>query len=103
MFVLNAIAEQAIDAHDSGLELKRLRSDYRERFPSSPTTRELVDYLFEQPYLTGPRAVEATGRSKPSVYEAIDTLETEGIVVETTGKQRNKVYEAPEILAVLSG
>lgn len=103
VFVLIAIAEQAIDAHDSGVELKALRTDYRERFPSSPTTRELVDYLFEQPYLTGPRAVEATGRSKPSVYEAIDTLEDEGIVVETTGKQRNKVYEAPEILAVLSG
>jgi Fic family protein len=103
VFVLNAIAEQAIDAYDSGVELKELRTTYRERFPSSPTTRDLVDYLFEQPYLTGPRAVEATGRSKPSVYEAIDTLESGGIVVETTGKQRNKVYEAPEILAVLSG
>ncbi|WP_313691418.1 Fic family protein [Halorarum halobium] len=101
-FVLNAIAEQAIDGYDCGVRLKELREGYRERFPSSVTTRELVDYLFEQPYLTGPRAVEATGRSKPSVYEAIDTLESAGIIVETTGKQRNKVYEAPEILSVLS-
>lgn len=100
-FVLNAIAEQAIDAHDCGVELKALREEYRGQFPNSPTTRELVDYLFEQPYLTGPRAIDAIGRSKPSVYEAIDTLEAEGIVVETTGKQRNKVYEAPEILSVL--
>jgi Fic family protein len=103
VFVLNAVAEQAIDAYDCGLELKRLRADYRERFPGSPTVRELVDYLFEQPYLTGPRAVAATGRSKPAVYDAIETLEGEGIVVETTGKQRNKVYEAPEVLAALSG
>ena len=100
-FVLNAIAEQAIDGYDCGVQLKALRDRYRDQFTNAPTVRDLVDYLFEQPYLTGPRAVEATGRSKPAVYDAIATLEAEGIVVETTGKQRNKVYEAPGILSVL--
>jgi Fic family protein len=100
-FVLDAIAEQAIDAHDCGVELTDLREDYRGRFPGSPTARELVDYVFEQPYLTAPRAVEALGRSKPAVYDAIESLESEGIVTETTGKQRNKVYEAPDVLDVL--
>ena len=100
-FVLNAIAEQAIDAYDCGVRLTELREAYRAKFPSFPTARELVDYVFEQPYLTGPRAVEATGRSKPSVYDAIEALEADGIVEETTGQQRNKVYEAPEVLAVL--
>ncbi|MHB9287734.1 Fic family protein [Halobacteriales archaeon Cl-PHB] len=99
--VCDAIAEQAIAAHDCGVALTDLRTDYRSRFPSSPVARELVDYLFEQPYLTGPRAVEAIGRSKPAVYDAIEALESEGIVTETTGKQRNKVYEAPEVLGVL--
>ncbi|SFR98587.1 Fic family protein [Halomicrobium zhouii] len=102
-FVLDAIAEQAIDGYDCGIELTELREEYREQFPSSPTARALVDYCFEQPYLTGPRAVEATGRSKPAVYDAIEKLESAGIVEETTGKQRNKVYEAPEILAVVQG
>ncbi|WP_254863949.1 Fic family protein [Halovivax gelatinilyticus] len=101
VYVLDAIAEQAIDAYDCGVALTDLRDEYRSRFPSFPTARELVDYVFEQPYLTGPRAVEATGRSKPSVYDAIEALEAEGIVRETTGQQRNKVYEAPEVLAVL--
>jgi len=100
-FVLDAVAEQAIDAHDCGVELTDLREDYRSRFPGSPVARELVDYVFEQPYLTGPRAVEATGRSKPAVYDAIEALEAEGVVEETTGKQRNRVYEAPDVLAVL--
>ncbi|MCU4799869.1 Fic family protein [Halobacteria archaeon HArc-gm2] len=100
-FVLDAIAEQAIDGYDCGIELTELREEYREQFPSSPTARALVDYCFEQPYLTGPRAVEATGRSKPAVYDAIEKLESAGIVEETTGKQRNKVYESPEILAVV--
>jgi Fic family protein len=102
-FVLDAIAEQAIDAHDCGIALTDLRTAYRDRFPSSPVARELVDYVFEQPYLTGPRAVEATGRSKPAVYDAIEALEAEGIVVETTGQERNKVYEAPAVLDVLTG
>jgi Fic family protein len=100
-FVLNAIAEQAIDGYDCGVRLKELRERYRAQFTNAPTVRDLINYLFEQPYLTGPRAVEATGRSKPAVYDAIATLEAAGVVVETTGKQRNKVYEAPEILAVL--
>lgn len=100
-FVLDAVAEQAIDAYDCGVELTALRERYRDRFPNAPTVRELVDYLFEQPYLTGPRAVEATDRSKPAVYDAIATLEDAGIVVETTGNQRNKVYEAPEVLDVI--
>lgn len=101
-FVLNAIAEQAIDGYDCGVRLTDLREDYRERFPSSPTARALVDYVFEQPYVTGPRAVAAIDRSKPAVYDAIEALEAEGIVVETTGKQRNKVYEAPDVLEVLA-
>jgi Fic family protein len=101
VFVLNAIAEQAIDAYESGSALLDLRAAYRERFSGAPTVGDLVDYLFEQPYLTGPRAVEATGRSKPAVYGAIETLEEADVIVEVTGKQRNKVYEAPEILGVL--
>jgi len=100
-FVCDAIAEQAIAAYDCGVELTSLRDEYRSRFPSSPTARELVDYVFEQPYLTGPRAVEATGRSKPAVYDAIEALDSAGIIEETTGKQRNKVYEAPGVLEVL--
>jgi len=100
-FVLDAIAEQAIAAHDCGVALTDLRATYRSQFPSSPTARELVDYVVEHPYLTGPRAVEATGRSKPAVYDGIERLEAAEIVRETTGKQRNKVYEAPAVLDVL--
>ena len=100
-FVLNAIAEQAIDGYDCGMRLMELRERYRATFPNAPTARELVDYLFEQPYVTGPRAVEATGRSKPSVYEAIERLEAEGMIEEVTGNRRNRVYEAPAVLDAL--
>ena len=100
-FVLNAIAEQAIDAYDCGVELGSLRAGYHDRFPNRPAVRDVVDYVFEEPYLTAPRAIEATGRSRQAVYDAIEALEEEGIVDQISGSERYRVYEAPEILRVV--
>ncbi len=100
-FVLNAIAEQAIDAYDCGVELQSLRTEYHSRFPNRPVARDVVDYIFEEPYLTAPRAIEATGRSRQAVYDAIEALEAEGIVAEISDSERYRVYEAPDILRVV--
>ncbi len=100
-FVLNAIAEQAIDAYQCGSELVSLRSDYRSRFPNSPAVRDVIDHLFEEPYLRAPRAIDATGRSRQAVYDAIEKLSAEGIIVELTDKKRNRVYRAPDILSLV--
>ncbi|MFC6614874.1 Fic family protein [Halopenitus salinus] len=100
-FVLNAIAEQAIDAYDCGVELQSLRADYHSLFPNRPVARDVIDYVFEEPYLTAPRAIEATGRSRQAVYDAIEALETEGIVDEISDSERYRVYEAPDILRVV--
>lgn len=100
-FVLSAIAEQAIDAYQCGVDLVSLRADYRGRYPNSPAVRDVIDHLFEEPYLQAPRAIEATGRSRQAVYDAIEKLSTEGIIVEVTDKERNKVYKAPDILGLV--
>ncbi|NHN43229.1 Fic family protein [Halorubellus sp. JP-L1] len=100
-FVLNAIAEQAIDAYDCGVELQSLQESYFERFPKRPAVRDVVEYVFEEPYLTAPRAIEATGRSRQAVYDAIEALEAEGIVEQISGGERYRVYEAPDVLAVV--
>ena len=100
-FVLNAIAEQAIDAYDCGVELQSLRTEYHSLFPNRPVARDVVDYIFEEPYLTAPRAIEATGRSRQAVYDAIEALEAEGIVAEISDSERYRVYEAPDILRVV--
>jgi Fic family protein len=100
-FVLNAIAEQAIDAYQCGVELVALRADYRGRFPNSPAVRDVIDHLFEEPYLQAPRAISATGRSRQAIYDAIENLSAEGIIEELTDKDRNRVYEAPAILATV--
>ena len=100
-FVLNAIAEQAIDAYQCGVNLVSLRADYRGRYPNSPAVRDVIDHLFEEPYLQAPRAIEATGRSRQAVYDAIEKLSFEDIIVEVTDKERNKVYKAPDILGLV--
>ncbi|WP_415380313.1 Fic family protein [Halosimplex sp. TS25] len=100
-FVLNAVAEQAIDAYDCGVELQSLRDDYRSRFPNRPAVRDVIEYVFEEPYLTAPRAIDATGRSRQAVYDAIEALEAEGIVAEISGSERYRVYEAPDVLDIV--
>ncbi|WP_436926870.1 Fic family protein [Halosimplex amylolyticum] len=100
-FVLNAIAEQAIDAYDCGVELQSLRDDYYSRFPNRPAVRDVIEYVFEEPYLTAPRAIDATGRSRQAVYDAIDALQGEGIVEEISGSERYRVYEAPAVLDIV--
>jgi Fic family protein len=100
-FVLDAIAEQARDAYKTGRELVALRSEYHSAFADQPAIRDVIDHLFEEPYLKAPRAIDATGRSTQGVYDAIEALEKEGIIRELTDKQRNRVYEAPDILALV--
>lgn len=100
-FVLNAIAEQAIDAYDCGIELQTLRTEYHSRFPNRPVAQDVIDYIFEEPYLTAPRAIQATDRSRQAVYDSIEALEAEGIVDEISDSERYRVYEAPDILRVV--
>lgn len=100
-FVLNAIAEQAIDAYDCGVELQSLQERYHALFPNRPVARDVIDYIFEEPYLTAPRAIEATGRSRQAVYDAIEALETEEILEEISDSERYRMYEAPAILRVV--
>lgn len=101
-FVLNAIAEQAIDAYDCAVELQRLQTRYLEMFPNRPAVRDVIEYLFEAPYLTAPRAIEATGRSRQAVYDAIEVLEEEDMITEISDSERYRVYRAPAILSIVT-
>jgi Fic family protein len=100
-FVLNAVAEQAIDAYDCGVELQSLQASYHAQFPNRPAVRDVIDYVFEEPYLTASRAIEATGRSRQAVYDAIDALQEAGIVQEISDSERYRVYEALAVLDVV--
>lgn len=101
-FVLEAVRIQAADAYDAAQALLTLRDRYRERYrDAGPVLRELVDYLFERPYLTVTRAAEALDRTEPAVNNAMDQLREDDVVVETTGKQRYRQFEAREIITII--
>ncbi|MFC7060112.1 Fic family protein [Halovenus salina] len=101
LFALTAISDQAHDAYECGQELLKLRNTYLEQYEGYPAVRDVVTYLFEEPYLQAGRAQDATGRSKKAVYNAIDMLVDDGVIEEITGKERGKIYQAPEILAIV--
>lgn len=102
IFFLTAIADQAGDAYESARELLELRDRYRNHYlDAGPVLRELVEYLFERPYLTIPVAVEALEWTYPAVNSAMTQLDTDGVVVEITGKQSNRRFEAREIIDII--
>lgn len=100
--MLDAVRTQAEDAYDAAQSLLELRDRYRERYrDAGPVLRELVEYLFERPYLTVQLATEAIDRTEPAVNDAMDRLREDGVVEETTGKQRYRQFEAREIVTII--
>lgn len=100
-FVLEGITQQALDAYDCGRELIALRERYHTTYSDMPAVRDVIDYLFAEPYLKAGRAIEQTGRSNRGVYGAIDRLEEDGIIEQVTDRDYDRVYRAPEILAIV--
>lgn len=98
-FVLEAFTVQARDAYECGEALISLRREYRETYHGAgPVVRELIELLFERPYLTAPAAVDALHRSQPAVNRVLNRLEDDGVVTERTGQKRHQVWAAQEIL-----
>jgi Fic family protein len=101
-FFLDAVAEQGREAYAVALELLALRDRYLDRYAGDgAVVQELIDFLTRQPYFTEPQAVDATGRSQPSINSWIRRLWDDGIVRETTGNQRNRRYEAHQVLDIV--
>jgi Fic family protein len=75
--------------------------------PSAPRADSaawaVVDILPAHPMITGPVAVVATGRSKPSVYQALSQLEAVGVLTKRSTSQRNQQWEATGLLDLLAG
>ena len=61
----------------------------------------VIDVLPAHPILTGPVATAATGRAKPRVYQAIESLEQAGVLIPLSKKRRNQSWEASGLLPIL--
>ncbi len=70
---------------------------------SDATAWAIIDVLPAHPIITAPVAAAAIGRSKPSIYEGIATLEAAGILVPLSTSLRNQSWEAVGLLDLLAG
>lgn len=101
-FFLEALQTQATDAYEAARELLSLRDQYRDQYRNAgPVLRELIEYLFERPYVTVQVAAESLDRTEAAVNDAMSRLEDDGIVVETTGKQRYRRFQARDVLEIV--
>lgn len=63
----------------------------------------IIDVLPAHPIITAPVAAAATGRAKPRIYQAIESLEEAGVLLPLTSKRRNQSWEAEGLLSLLEG
>jgi Fic family protein len=100
-FFLTAVVTQAEEAYENTQRLLALRENYRSilrDLGATPSTYDLVDDLFKNPYVTAPRFSGRGGISFPAAQKAINKLVEAGILREITGQSRNRVYLCAEIL-----
>lgn len=63
----------------------------------------MIDALPAHPILTASIAAAATGRSKPQVYQALETLEEAGVLEPLSAGPRNRSWEAAGLLDLIAG
>ena len=98
------LASKYLDAVES------LQKRWRERLAESAVAPRadaaawvVIDALPAHPILTAPLAAAATGRSKPQVYQALETLEEAGVLEPLTAGPRNRSWEAAGLLDLIAG
>lgn len=102
-FFLMGIREQADEAFSRAKLLLQLREDYRDRYSDGPpSVRALVEAFFVEPIFTVSRAADLIEMSYPAANNAIDRLESDGVLEELTGQDRYREFQASEILDVLN-
>lgn len=84
--------------------VRELQADWRSMLAAAAPPRAgaaawaIIDVLPAHPMLSAPVAGAATGRAKAAVYQALDQLETAGVLVPMNASRRNRVWEARGLL-----
>lgn len=102
-FFLSGVSEQAAEAVRCAEELADLRETYRARLAGSRSRAiEVVDLLFQNPFLVSNRVAAQLGVTAQSAMNHLRRLESEGIVQEVFGLPgRSKRWVAQEVLETL--
>lgn len=103
-----ATASAAILAKTYLIAVQNLGRQWRDKLSVSAAPRSdsaawaLIDILPAHPILTAPVAAAATGRSRPSIYQAIEDLQEAGILIPLSDRKRNQSWEAAGLLDILA-
>ncbi|MCI0403760.1 MAG: Fic family protein [Acidobacteria bacterium] len=103
-FFLRGIGEQASDAVERSHRLLDLWQRYRRELQSARHTGtlvQLVDMLFESPFVTPAGVSSRLKVSWPTAQNQILRLAEMNILHEATGRRRNRVFVAQEILDLI--
>lgn len=104
-FFLEGVVTQSDDALKRGEAILTLRDRYTKELKARgarASVLEVLDFVFERPFLTIANATRATSVSFPTAQRAIEEhLVPAGILREVTGQQRYRRFRADEILTTL--
>jgi Fic family protein len=103
-YMLRAFAAQARSATHTIRRIADLREELRERVRAESRSMNLLallDLLFENPFVSAPRAAELMDVSDQTVRNLLETLLEVGLVEQFGERKRNRVYYAPRLLRML--
>lgn len=102
-FFVDGIRQQAADAVTRTGELRDLRREYEREYGHEKTAADrLAMRLFQYPYLTTNEVVDLLDVSHQTARNAIQELESQGVLAETTGKERYQEFKAVDIFDILT-
>jgi len=103
-YMLRAFATQARAATATIRRIADVREELRENVRAksrSTNLLTLLDLLFENPFVSAPRAAELMDVSGQTVRNLLGTLLEIGVVEQFGERQRNRVYYAPRLMRIL--
>jgi Fic family protein len=106
MFFADAVVATAESAVTAARDLTALFAADREQIRAlgrnASSALQVHEVLQRRPLASTPSLRAATGRTLPTVLQAIEALETLGIVREVTGRKRNRVFAYQKYLEILA-
>jgi Fic family protein len=100
-FFLTAVATQARAGIQTLQTLDDVRTAYAERYSGETATDRLAHLLFDEPYVDAAMVADRLDVSTQTAYNAIERLESDGVLEEVTGKDRGREYRASDIFGAL--
>ncbi len=105
IFFLRGVREQATEALTNADKILALKDEYDELIKQhhlSTTVSRTLDLLFQNPYITIPRAAVLLKTTFVTAKRSVLHLEKLSIVKEISGKEKGKIFLAEKLLEVLS-